>query len=118
MITSSIRLLNFFIDSLFFLVIVTITTLLIKPYARREDLYPVFISIYYLYYLVSEFFFGQTIGKYLTRTKVVDSNDGPPSFWKVLGRTLLRMVPFDFISYLVYSQGIHDKFSKTKLIKL
>lgn len=118
MITRYLRLFNFLIDSLFFLVLVFILALLMKSYLSRQDLFPVFITIYYLYFLVCEFMFGQTIGKYLTKTKVVGSDERPPSFWNVLVRTLLRMLPFDFISYLVYSQGIHDKFSKTKLIKL
>ena len=118
MITRSLRLFNFLIDSFFFLILVFALTLLMKSYLSKEDLYPIFIVIYYLYYLVCEFLLGQTIGKYITQTKVVGSNDLPPSFWNVLVRTLLRMVPFDFISYIVYSQGIHDKFSKTKLIKL
>lgn len=118
MITRSLRLYNFLIDSLFFLVLVFVLTLFMKSYLSREDLYPFLIAIYYLYYLVCEFVFGQTIGKYFTHTKVVGLNDHSPSFWKVLVRTLLRMVPFDFISYLVYSHGIHDNFSKTKLIKL
>ena len=118
MITRTLRLFNFLIDSFFFLILVFILTLLMKSYLSKEDLYLGLIAIYYLYYLVCEFMFGQTIGKWLTRTKVVGSDERPPSFWNVLVRTLLRMLPFDFISYLVYSQGIHDKFSRTKLIKL
>ncbi len=118
MITRALRFYNFLIDSLFFLILVFVLTLLMKSYLSRESLYPVLIAIYYFYYLLCEFMFGQTIGKYFTHTKVVDLNGRPPSFWNVLIRTLLRMVPFDFISYLVYSQGIHDKFSKTKLIKI
>jgi uncharacterized RDD family membrane protein YckC len=114
----SVRFFNFLIDSFVFMLLVFISALILKNHVSRDVLYRILIATYYLYYFISELAIGQTIGKFITKTKVVGINDEVPSFWNVLIRTLLRMFPFDFISYLLYSQGIHDKFSKTKLIKL
>jgi len=114
----SVRFLNFLIDTFAFMVLVLISALMLKNHLSRDLLYRILIVIYYLYYFLSEWTIGQTIGKFITKTKVVDLNDQSPTFWGVLLRTLLRMIPFDCISYLISSQGIHDKLSKTKLVKL
>ena len=116
--SKSVRFLNLLIDSFAFMVLVFVSTLILKNHVSRDILYKIFIVTYYLYYFVSELAIGQTIGKFITKTKVVGLNNQVPSFWNVLIRTLFRMIPFDCISYLIYSQGFHDKFSKTKLIKL
>ena len=76
----------------------------------------IMILIYYLYYFVCEATTGKTVGKFLTKTAVVDAKSGDePHIGQILFRTLLRMVPIDFISYLFSEQGIHDSLSKTKL---
>lgn len=116
MVSSSKRVLNLLIDSFCYLLLVVAVGYSAKSFVTREVLYWILIIMYYLYYLLGEFFFGQTIGKRVTKTKVASLDNGKPSFLAIFIRTLLRIVPFDFISYLVYSQGIHDTYSKTKLI--
>lgn len=76
------------------------------------------IAFYYIYYLLFEFIFGQTIGKMITRTKVVSTDGSKVSFGKILLRTFLRMIPIDCISYLISSNGMHDNLSNTELVKL
>ena len=74
------------------------------------------ILFYYLYYFTFEFFGGQTIGKMITKTKVVSIKNGvKPSVLKILIRTLSRLIPIDFIFYLFQPNGIHDLLSKTEL---
>jgi hypothetical protein len=52
----------------------------------------------------------------ITKTKVTNTdNDKKPSFAKIFIRTLCRLIPIDFLSYLFSSNGIHDKVSKTEL---
>lgn len=71
-----------------------------------------------LYYLVLEGLTGRTIGKLITRTKVVDGNGMKPVFSKILIRTAVRFIPLEWFSHFNEDcQGWHDKFSKTMVIK-
>ncbi|NAS30330.1 RDD family protein [Flavobacteriaceae bacterium R38] len=111
-----IRLYNLLIDSTVFFILVLLLSILLKEYVEREELKYFMILIYYLYYFFFELIFGQTIGKMITKTKIVDiKSGGKPGFIRILIRTLSRLIPFDFLSYLFSSNGIHDKLSKTKL---
>lgn len=118
MISQTSRLLNFLIDSFVFLILVIVLTLILKSFISRTNLYWFFIVFYYFYYLILEGVFSQTVGKLVTKTKVVDLNGEKASFFKIFFRTLLRILPFDSISFVFSSHGFHDKFSKTKLIKI
>lgn len=53
------------------------------------------ILVFLGYYLVLEGSTGRTIGKMLTGTRVVDDAGRKPSWKKVLGRTLCRLIPFE-----------------------
>jgi len=116
---SSIRLINLLIDSLLFFVLVVIVATLFKEVISKEYLKILMVVLYYLYYFTFEYFFGQTVGKMFTKTKVVaiDYNSKPRIF-NIFIRTLARLIPIDFLSYLFYSNGIHDLVSSTKLIEL
>ena len=77
------------------------------------------ILLYYLYYFILELTIGQTIGKIVTKTRVVNiDNNGKPNFTRILIRTISRLIPIDFLSYLFSSNGIHDILSKTELKKI
>jgi len=111
-----VRLYNFIIDSALFFLVVLIFSILLNNYVKQEDLKYVMILVYYLYYFILEFTTGQTVGKMITKTKVTNTdNDKKPSFAKIFIRTLCRLIPIDFLSYLFSSNGIHDKVSKTEL---
>lgn len=114
-----IRFYNFLIDAITFYVIVILVSLLVKNYVERDTLKYIMILFYYLYYLSLEYFFGQTIGKMITKTKVVDvKTQSEASLKSLLIRTLSRLIPIDFLSYLISSNGIHDLLSKTALKKI
>lgn len=113
------RFFNFLIDSSIFFSLVLIISLLLKDYVLKEDLKYFLIVCYYLYYFLFELFGGQTIGKMITKTRVIDLDSiTHPSPLKILIRTLSRLIPIDILSYLFKSRGIHDFLSKTKTIQI
>lgn len=112
------RIINFLIDSLVFfgltILSIWVTRSKIDPIQARYF----FIAFYFIYYLTFEYAFGKTVGKFITKTKVVSSeNLTRPTFIQILIRTISRIIPFYFISYLMTGKGMHDHFSKTILIK-
>jgi len=115
---SLIRLWNFLIDSIVIVVCIMLASYFLKDIVSQEQMKIGGIIFYYVYYFVMESTLGQTIGKIFTKSKVVDvKNKGRPKFIQIFIRTLSRLIPVDFVSYLFNKQGIHDYFSKTKLIK-
>ena len=110
-----IRLYNFLIDSILFYIIILVISILLKEYVERQNLKYLMILFYYLYYFILELTIGQTIGKIITKTRVVTvDNNEKPSFTKIFVRTISRLIPIDLFS----SNGIHDSLSKTKLKKI
>lgn len=77
----------------------------------------IILPIFWGYYIFTEFIFQRTLGKLVTRTKVVTKNGKKPSFWQILGRTLSRSIPLEYLSYFVTSNGIHDRLSGTRVVK-
>ena len=72
----------------------------------------------FLYYSILEYFFQKTWGKVVTRSKVVSSNYEKPSFKTIVIRTICRFIPIDWITFLFSRNGMHDRLSKTKVIKV
>jgi uncharacterized RDD family membrane protein YckC len=113
-INSLIRLGNFLIDSVVIVIFIMLSSYLLRDIVSQDQMKISGI----VYYFVMEYTMGQTIGKILTKSKVVDvKNKGHPKFIQIFIRTLSRLIPVDFVSYLFNKQGIHDYISKTKLIK-
>jgi uncharacterized RDD family membrane protein YckC len=72
-----------------------------------------------LYYVILEGAFGFTIGKLITRTRVVDESGRKPRLGQILGRTLSRFVPFEPFSFFNDSaSGWHDRWSGTRVVRL
>ena len=77
----------------------------------------VYSLTFLVYYFILEVTISQTLGKLFTNTTVVDIHNKKPNFWRILLRTVLRLNPFDIVSYLFgQEQGAHDLLSKTRLI--
>ncbi len=79
------------------------------------------VTLYILYCLLMEGFAGgQTLGKLITRYKVVDRSGAPPSLKQILLRTLIRFVPFEFLSvFSAARSGMwHDQWSRTIVVKV
>ncbi|MEH6407381.1 MAG: RDD family protein [Leeuwenhoekiella sp.] len=69
------------------------------------------------YYLIMEYKFQRTLGKFLTKTKVVTQTGSKPSLNDIFIRTLCRFIPFDRTSFIVVKNGFHDSLSKTTVVK-
>ncbi len=69
------------------------------------------------YYVVCEGLWGRTPGKFVTGTRVVHVDGGPPRFMQIVGRTLVRFVPFEPFSFLRGPPGWHDRWSSTRVVR-
>ena len=68
-----------------------------------------------LYYLISEAIMGRTIGKFATRSYVIDKYAKKPEFGAIFTRSLSRWIPFYALSCLG-EKGWHDKLSATYVV--
>lgn len=127
------RLANYLIDYvcqilLMFALVVVLTMISViigndSILARIEEMnqieeYGVAVVIVLIYYNVFEIFFSRTIGKFITKTIVVNINGEKPDSQEILVRSLCRLIPFDGFSFLgAPNKGWHDSISKTYVVK-
>jgi uncharacterized RDD family membrane protein YckC len=72
-----------------------------------------------IYYSLLEGLTGRSVGKLITKTRVVNEEGGSPSFSSVFLRSLCRYIPFDAFSFLGDDAiGWHDTLSKTRVIEI
>lgn len=110
------RVINYVID---LLIIYALTILIQQIFQMRLNPNIIAGIIFFFYYLLLESIFGQTLGKKITGTCVLDLNNKKPNFFKILIRTFLRYNPFDGVSYLFGKvQGTHDVLSRTRLKRI
>lgn len=123
------RFLNYFIDSAIYLTLNFLLILYIKTSSSiigdylfsnfSDGLSIIFIPvlIYILYYTLTEYKYGQTIGKMITNTKVITKSGGKITFSHALVRSICRAMPFDSLTYIgSKSIGFHDQVSGTLVI--
>jgi uncharacterized RDD family membrane protein YckC len=120
------RLINYIID---FVCIIIITLIIIRlsPYLLRIipfdfefklNINFLIIFVYIAYYVIFEAISGNTIGKYLTNTKVINYHNCKPSIGKILIRTLVRLTLIEILSYLKKRPtGWHDSLSSTEVVE-
>lgn len=75
----------------------------------------VFLSARTFYYVITEYFLARSIGKILTKTKVVNKNGSRASLITVIIRSICRLIPLNPFSFL-FGWDWHDKLSKTKVV--
>ncbi len=74
--------------------------------------------IIFLYYSTFEILFARTLSKYFTKTIVVLADGSKPKPIDILGRTLIRIIPFEHLTFLRGRKpGWHDELSKTFVVK-
>ena len=114
------RIVNQVIDLIAIGILIQILSLLISSlFKPTEDLFLLtFIISYFGYYIFMEYKYQQTLGKFYTKTKVVKFNGDKPKFINIVGRTFLRTIPYDIISYFIDGKLFHDTNSKTIVINL
>jgi uncharacterized RDD family membrane protein YckC len=73
------------------------------------------------YHFLFEVTLARTPGKFVTGTRVVSDDGSRASAVQILGRTLARFVPFEPFSFLFGghpANGWHDKWSRTRVVKI
>ncbi len=79
------------------------------------------IGLTMLYFVPQEAIFGRTLGKLVTGTKVVTVDDQKPTLPKILLRTAIRLIPFEWVTFVIDKtgkDGWHDKWADTKVVQL
>ena len=70
------------------------------------------------YRIPMEYYFGETVGKYITKTTVIDYGGNKITFKAALVRSLCRWIPFEFLSLGLGAdaKAWHDLISKTYVV--
>ena len=121
---SKIRFFNFVIDFiiiliLYGLIIPNLETFLSLTNSTSRAIYRLCTLIIFVasYYIILEHKYQKSIGKMVTKTKVVNQEGGKAEFEKIVSRTFCRFIPFDRFSFFFTKNGFHDAISGTKVIK-
>lgn len=113
------RLANYLIDGIFFYVLYMLLYVIIVNlyyYINNDYLFIPDIAFYVSYFLYNfffEVFSNSTLGKMLTRTVVKNMDGTKPTVKSVFIRNVLRLIPYDQLSFLFGFIGLHDDVSKT-----
>lgn len=124
------RFANYLVDALCFYacsfgvgLILGIVAMLIDSPALLESLEGPFSTVLgflvmLTYYFIMEATTGRTIGKLVTRTRVVMEDGSKPTTNAIAKRTLSRLIPFEAFTFFGDSPGLHDRLSKTRVVKM
>ena len=76
--------------------------------------------VWMTYYTLIEYATGgRSIGKYITKTKVITLEGEKPTFKNCLIRSLCRFIPFEAFSFLGSEDaGLHDSISDTRVVDI
>lgn len=113
---------NFCIDTISFLFLVFLHAMVldvwleIMPEGGSDWFGVYFFLLYVIYHFVFEYFFGKTLGKFLTKTKVITKEGHRPSLQVLLIRGFARLIPLNPLSFLFSKRGWHDTISNTYVI--
>lgn len=129
------RLINYAIDSVFYFVFMILFLIVIRYLSKLEGLsflsgllisdhpnvlnrFLFGLSTTILYYSILEYLLkGKTIGKFITNTRAVTTENQILDLKSVLLRSMCRRIPFDSFSFLGdVPRGWHDRISKTKVV--
>ena len=79
--------------------------------------YTVSSGVTLIYYNLMEISTSRTIGKFCTNTIVVDQNGDSAGYEAIMIRSLVRIIPLYWISFLLFpTRGLHDVVSKTYVV--
>jgi uncharacterized RDD family membrane protein YckC len=117
--SSGVRFLNLFIDFIAFLITFVILGTILDIFIVATELtsWMLLTVTFFGYYIILEYKYQKTVGKFLTKTKVVMKDGSSPELGDIVRRTFCRIIPFDLISFLFTKNGFHDYLSNTTVIK-
>ena len=115
------RLVTFFVDGICFQLLAALI-LAIEYNCFSKEIAPLaennleFLVAIIMYYFILEYFFGRTIGKLVTNTKVV-FGQGQNRLVQTIIRTLVRLIPLEPFSIFFNQDRLmwHDKISNTRV---
>ena len=119
----TLRFVHFVVDIISFFIVYFILTSLVMFLFNLDStrsVLPFWILMvisFFLNYALMEHKFQKTLGKFITKTKVVNLNGEKPSLNDIIARTLCRLIPFDRLSFFFAKNGFHDGISNTRVIK-
>ncbi|MES2545892.1 MAG: RDD family protein [Bacteroidota bacterium] len=122
-VSSTVRFANFIIDFISFLIIDFILTgfaVQIFNIDSNKNILPIWFLMlisFILNYAFMEHTFQKTIGKFITKTKVVNLNGEKPILNDIVIRTFCRLIPFDRLSFFFSKNGFHDAISNTRVVR-
>jgi uncharacterized RDD family membrane protein YckC len=123
-VTSWTRFVHFIVDLIVFFLTAMILSLIIDLLVPTSDQatigligYLLMLISFFLYYVIMEYKYQKTIGKFFTKTKVVMNDGRKPELNEIFIRTAFRLIPLDRISFLFTRNGFHDLLSDTTVIK-
>lgn len=113
------RLINFIVDIITIGILMEITFRIEEIVDYKTLIKSIRVIIVFGYYVSMEYLLGKTIGKYFTKTKVVNIDGSKISFRTAIIRYICRWIPFEFASLGLGSdaEAWHDTLSKTKVIE-
>ena len=113
------RLLDFILDIITIWVLIEIS-IVIENAIEHNILMQGFrvLLVLGLYYIPMEYFLGKTVGKYITKTSVVNDDGTEIDFRTTVQRYLARWIPFEFASLgMGYdAKAWHDTLTHTYVI--
>lgn len=110
------RLLNFIIDNIFICFFQYVLAIL---FIRNMYVYYlVSIACFSSYYILLEYYFQRTVGKFMTDSLVVNEYGERPDLTAICLRTAIRIIPFEAISFLWSDENRwwHDQWAGTYVI--
>lgn len=123
-VSSWTRLVHTVVDFFGFLIIAFILSSILELFYNPTDKQTIYLVGYvlllvsfFLYFVIMEYKFQKTIGKFITKTKVVMNDGRRPKLNEIFIRTACRLIPFDKFSFLFMKNGFHDTLSNTTVIK-
>jgi uncharacterized RDD family membrane protein YckC len=109
-----------FIIFLFYFITIACIVIILPSLTYEAGAGIFFIDIV-LYYFIFEYLYkGRTIGKIVTKTKVIDKEGNSPTSKQVLIRIFARFMPFEYFTILTREDNtaLHDGASGTRVIKI
>lgn len=102
-----------FIDVLFFLLLMEV----LFPAVPKSGLQIYFknfilMIIWFGYFILLEYYFQKTPGKYIIKLQVADENGALPSFIQIMKRNVAKLIPLEYVSYRNQTWW-HDRWSGT-----
>ncbi len=117
--SSGKRFANYVIDLVIYYILVAmggVAYVLVFKIAEMDTLtsYLLAFIIMFLYYSIMEATTGRTVGKMITRTRVLNDDFSEPELGTIIKRTFCRFIPFDQLSF--FGNGWHDSISGTVVV--